>query len=104
MDRRTFEMAPGVQRHSARPPSLRVSLTLVRKAAKAGASPQTMPVSTESRDCEQHHRPVEPDSLNTRQRFRQQAHAHSQRDSRQTHTEPALAEHRKGIGFGLSLP
>src|SRR5438132_8786654 len=31
-----------------RPPSFRVSLTLVRKAAKAGASPQTMPVSADS--------------------------------------------------------
>ena len=67
-------------RASGRPPSFSVSFTLVRIAANAGASPQTIPVSTASAKRKTDHPPIQPNLVDARQRLRQQPHAHPQRD------------------------
>ena len=76
---------PGVP---VRPPSFRVSFTLVRRAAKAGASPQTRPVSTARMIAKATTCQSRPISSNARQRLGQ---ASSRPRARRLRPEPGRA-------------
>ena len=74
----------------ARAPPFLKGLVDVRPQGGEGRSQSANDASQHrEHDREQHDLSIEADFLNTRQRFRQQAHAHSQRDRRQTQTEHA---------------
>ena len=89
--------APSAAAHVLRPPSRcgrlpsACAFTLVRRAANAGASPHTSPVTTAQQQRKSHHRPSSADLVHPRQAFRQQAAAHAATPAPPV---PAPATHR----------